>query len=328
MGSLTKRVAIVTGAAQGLGLAVAARLLAEGAFVTLADIQADKVAAAAARLDPSGEATLAIGFDASSSVDADRMVAATAARFGGVDSLVNVAGGSGTTRVERIDDMTDAIWDRIILNNLRATFVCSRAAVRRHAATRRRRHRRISPPARSVASPARTDVVGAARLCGGEGGNHRLHQSARQGFVGGEYCRERAAAGLRPHRARRARARNFRQPAGSRSAGDAGAPDATHARGNRLGRRFHPVARSRRGERVDDPPRWADRQPRPRPRARNAGAKRSPRDRDPQQAVLDPRATWVDDQLLRGSCRRHFLASSPPRPMPRPELRSELAASG
>ncbi|HWG04054.1 MAG TPA: SDR family NAD(P)-dependent oxidoreductase [Beijerinckiaceae bacterium] len=129
MGSLTKRVAIVTGAAQGLGLAVAARLLAEGAFVTLADVQAGKVAEAAERLDPSGSASLAVGFDASSSAEADRMVAATGARFGGVDILVNVAGGSGTARVERIDDMTDAIWDRIITNNLRATFACSRAAV-------------------------------------------------------------------------------------------------------------------------------------------------------------------------------------------------------
>lgn len=129
MAALKDKIAVVTGAAQGLGLAVATRFLAEGARVTMADVQSDKVAAAAGRLDPSGQSTLAFGFDASSSVEADAMIAATVAKFGGVDILINAAGGSGTVRVESIEEMTDAIWDRIITNNLRATFVCSRAAV-------------------------------------------------------------------------------------------------------------------------------------------------------------------------------------------------------
>lgn len=135
MAALKDKVAVVTGAAQGLGLAVASRFLAEGARVTMADVQSAKVAAAAAWLDPSGQSTLAFGLDASSSVEADAMIAATGAKFGGADILVNAAGGSGTARVEGIEEMTDAIWDRIITNNLRATFVCSRAAV---AAMRRR----------------------------------------------------------------------------------------------------------------------------------------------------------------------------------------------
>ena len=129
MGVHDGRVAIVTGAAQGIGLAVAAQLLEEGARVLLADVQGEKVAAAASRLDPSGRSAKAHAFDASASDAAKTMVAAAEAAFGGVDVLANVAGGSGVQRVERIDEMPDEVWDRIMANNLRSTFVCSRAAV-------------------------------------------------------------------------------------------------------------------------------------------------------------------------------------------------------
>ena len=129
MGLHDGRVAIVTGAAQGIGLAVATRLLGEGARVLLADVQAEKVAAAAARLDPSGKTAKAHAFDASASDAAKTMVAAAEVAFGGLDVLANVAGGSGVQRVECIDDMPDEVWDRIMANNLRSTFVCSRAAV-------------------------------------------------------------------------------------------------------------------------------------------------------------------------------------------------------
>ncbi len=129
MGVFGRRVAIVTGSAQGLGLAVATRMHAEGARVMMCDLQADKVAAAAVRLDPAGANVKSFALDASASGAATAMVAAAESAFGGVDILVNVAGGSGVQRAVHIDEMTDDIWDRIIANNLRSTFVCSRAAV-------------------------------------------------------------------------------------------------------------------------------------------------------------------------------------------------------
>jgi len=129
MGVFDGRVAIVTGAAQGLGLAVATRMFAEGARVLMCDLQADKVAAAAAKLDPSGQNVKSHALDASSASAAAAMATAAESAFGGIDYLVNVAGGSGTNRAGRIEDMTDEIWDRIIANNLRSTFVCSRAVV-------------------------------------------------------------------------------------------------------------------------------------------------------------------------------------------------------
>jgi 3-oxoacyl-[acyl-carrier protein] reductase len=128
MGVFEGRSAIVTGAAQGLGWAVASRLHAEGARVMLADIQGEKVTAAAQRLDASGRTATGHMLDASSAAAANAMVEAAQGAFGGLDMLVNVAGGSGMQRVERIEDMTDDIFDKIVGNNLRATFLCSRAA--------------------------------------------------------------------------------------------------------------------------------------------------------------------------------------------------------
>jgi 3-oxoacyl-[acyl-carrier protein] reductase len=108
---------------------VAARLFADGARVLMTDIQADKVAEAAQRLDPTGKSVEACGVDVSSADSTRAMVNGAVERFGYLDILVNVAGGSGRKIIEQIEDMTDAIWDSVIANNLRGTFLCSRAAV-------------------------------------------------------------------------------------------------------------------------------------------------------------------------------------------------------
>lgn len=129
MGLLDGRVAIVTGAAQGLGFAIAQRFVAEGARVAMADVQSDKVAAAARRIDAASQAAIALAVDVASAATVAAMVEAATSRFGRLDLLVNVAGGSGRRTVAAIDDMTDETWDGIIAANLRGTFLCCRAAV-------------------------------------------------------------------------------------------------------------------------------------------------------------------------------------------------------
>jgi NAD(P)-dependent dehydrogenase (short-subunit alcohol dehydrogenase family) len=129
MPQFADRVAIVTGAAQGIGLAVASRLFADGARVLMADIQVDKVTEAARRLDPAGLSVAACAVDVSCADSTKAMVDIAGRRFGRLDILANVAGGSGRQIIEQIEDMTDAIWDSVIANNLRGTFLCSRAAV-------------------------------------------------------------------------------------------------------------------------------------------------------------------------------------------------------
>jgi 3alpha(or 20beta)-hydroxysteroid dehydrogenase len=88
---LAGKVAIVTGAAQGMGEAIARRFAAEGAEVVLADIQQEKGAATAAEL---GAAALFVRADVTATADWTRLTAATIDRFGRIDILVNNAGGA------------------------------------------------------------------------------------------------------------------------------------------------------------------------------------------------------------------------------------------
>ncbi|MFG1397479.1 SDR family NAD(P)-dependent oxidoreductase [Roseixanthobacter pseudopolyaromaticivorans] len=108
--ALTGRTAIVTGGSRGIGFAIAARLLAEGARVAICGRDPARLEAAAERLrascgDAVEEAVLAVAADTSVSADRDRLVEATLERFGRVDILVNNA---GTHVRATVDDMTDA----------------------------------------------------------------------------------------------------------------------------------------------------------------------------------------------------------------------------
>jgi 3-oxoacyl-[acyl-carrier protein] reductase len=127
MGLLDGRAAVITGAAQGLGLAIAQRFLAEGALILMCDLQAGKVEAAAKSL-AGGERVSARGLDVTSSADVEACIAAAVDRFGKLDILVNAAGGSGRVAVDSIEQVTDELWDQVVDSNLKGTFLCCRAA--------------------------------------------------------------------------------------------------------------------------------------------------------------------------------------------------------
>jgi len=122
---LDGRVAIVTGAAQGLGFAIAQRLVLSGAHVVMADMSADKVTSAAQRIGPPA---LPVTVEVTSARSVAAMVALTAERFGRLDIVVNVAGGSGTVPIDRIENLPEDIWRRVVDVNLTGAFLCSRAA--------------------------------------------------------------------------------------------------------------------------------------------------------------------------------------------------------
>lgn len=122
-----RRVAVVTGGAGGLGLAIAARLLEAGAAVALWDARGDAVHAAAAALQRPGAALLAQDVDITDAAAVAQAVQATAERFGHIDTLVNNAGILGP--VADTWSHTPEQYRRVLEVNLTGAFLCCRALV-------------------------------------------------------------------------------------------------------------------------------------------------------------------------------------------------------
>ena len=116
---LEGRVAIVTGAAQGIGRAIADKLHAEGAQLAVVDINGEGAEATASRLDG-----LAIAADISSEQDAGRMAQETLDRYGKIDVLVNAA---AIVPFIPWDDVDFAYWRKLLSVNLDGAYLVSRA---------------------------------------------------------------------------------------------------------------------------------------------------------------------------------------------------------
>ncbi len=124
--SLQNRVGIVTGGARGIGRAIAARLLRDGASVCLWDIDDAALAEACAALDAPGRvATAKVDVTRADSVEAG--VQAALAAFGKIDLLVNNAGIAGANA--RLWETTPEEWRRVVEINLNGPFLCCRAVV-------------------------------------------------------------------------------------------------------------------------------------------------------------------------------------------------------
>jgi NAD(P)-dependent dehydrogenase (short-subunit alcohol dehydrogenase family) len=126
---LEGRNAIITGAAQGLGLSIAERFVAEGAGLLVADVKADKVAAAAARLGAGGAQVVPFAVDVTDRAQVEDMVATAIGELGHVDILINNAGGSGDVSLYDIEAVTEEAWDAVVDRNLKGPFLCCRAVV-------------------------------------------------------------------------------------------------------------------------------------------------------------------------------------------------------
>ncbi|PZW50908.1 3-oxoacyl-[acyl-carrier protein] reductase [Humitalea rosea] len=124
MSRLAGRVALITGAAGGIGAAVARRFAAEGARLCLAD-RADTAVTAAAVREAGGEAIQAV-LDVTRRAEIDGVVAQTIAAFGRLDILVNVA---GVVSLGPAATLPEEEWDRVMAINLKGSFLCCQAVI-------------------------------------------------------------------------------------------------------------------------------------------------------------------------------------------------------
>jgi NAD(P)-dependent dehydrogenase (short-subunit alcohol dehydrogenase family) len=120
--SFENKVALVTGAASGLGLATAKAFAASGAFVVLADWNAKEVESAAKEIADQGHKTLAIRCDVSDDAEVEAMVKQTVATFGRLDAAYNNAGVQGV--LAEIADSPRDDYDRVMAINLRGVWSC------------------------------------------------------------------------------------------------------------------------------------------------------------------------------------------------------------
>jgi NAD(P)-dependent dehydrogenase (short-subunit alcohol dehydrogenase family) len=119
------RVALVTGAASGIGRATVARLATEGARVFGVDVAREALAAVRDGLSPGAEVETGV-CDVTDEAAVDATVAACVARFGRLDVLVNVA---GILRFDHFHELRTEDWNRILAVNLTGTFFMCRAAI-------------------------------------------------------------------------------------------------------------------------------------------------------------------------------------------------------
>ncbi|MGM9483760.1 3-oxoacyl-ACP reductase FabG [Roseateles sp. NT4] len=121
---LQNKVCIITGAAQGIGLATALKFAREGAIVIACDLRPEGVEAAVKACERLGATAQGYTVDVADRVSVDLMVAAVLADFGRIDVLVNNA---GITKDARLQKMTLAQFDAVIDVNLRGVFHCAQA---------------------------------------------------------------------------------------------------------------------------------------------------------------------------------------------------------
>ena len=168
-GRFEGRVAIVTGAGQGIGRAIAERFASDGASVVVADLNEVTARDVVRSIEAAGGQALAIRTDVTNPADAEALAAQTLARFGRIDVLVNNA---GILRSTRTADVTTEEWHLVVDANLTGAFLCARSV---YPALRDAGHGRITVNVASMAG--RATITLGAPLHRGQGRRSRPEPS-------------------------------------------------------------------------------------------------------------------------------------------------------
>lgn len=173
---LVNRVALVTGASQGIGRAIALALANHGAMVAINYYpgQSEKAALVVEEIIRAGGRAISVGADVSKKTEVEEMVETITKQFGSLDILVNNA---GITRDRLLLRMKDEDWEAVLDTNLNGVFYCTRAALK--GMLKRRWGRMVS-----IASVV--GVIGNASQCN--------YGAAKAGIIGFTKCLAREAA--------------------------------------------------------------------------------------------------------------------------------------
>jgi 3-hydroxybutyrate dehydrogenase len=187
--SLQDKVAVVTGAASGIGKDIAKEFLANGAKVAIADLNIDAANATAPEFDPSGERAMGVAMDVTDEGQVDAGIEAVAAKFGGIDVLVSNA---GIQIVAPIEDFKFADWKKLLAIHLDGAFLTTRACLKHMYAQGRGGsviymgsvHSKEASVLKAPYVTAKHGLVGLAKVVAKEGAKHGVRANVIcPGFV-------------------------------------------------------------------------------------------------------------------------------------------------
>ncbi|MEP9364064.1 3-oxoacyl-ACP reductase FabG [Nocardioides sp. CN2-186] len=198
MGRFDGRVAVVTGAARGIGFGIATRFAEEGASVAILDLDEASAAEAAAKLPlVDGAKAIGVGCDVSNTEAGESAVERVVAELGGIHILVNNA---GVTRDNLLFKMTDDDWDMVMNVHLRGAFVMTRAAQKHFVAQKYGKIVNLSSVSalgnrgQANYSAAKMGIQGFTRTLGIELGRYGINANAiAPGFIATEMTDATAA---------------------------------------------------------------------------------------------------------------------------------------
>lgn len=186
---LTGKVAVVTGAASGIGRGIAEAYIAAGAKVALADMNLAGAEKAAAELGGIGKGALAVGMDVTNETQVDAGIAKTVETFGRLDVLVSNA---GNQIVAPIVDLEFAKWKQLLSIHLDGAFLTARAALRQmykfgnggSIILMGSVHSKLASPFKAPYVTAKHGLIGLARVIAKEGAAHGVRANVIcPGFV-------------------------------------------------------------------------------------------------------------------------------------------------
>ena len=186
---LQDKVAVVTGAASGIGKDIAKEFLANGAKVAIADLNIDAANATALEFDPSGERAMGVAMDVTQEDQVDAGIEAVAAKFGGIDILISNA---GIQIVGPVDTYKFADWKKLLAIHLDGAFLTTRACLKHMYAAGRGGsiiymgsvHSKEASKLKAPYVTAKHGLVGLAKVVAKEGAAHGVRANVIcPGFV-------------------------------------------------------------------------------------------------------------------------------------------------